>query len=310
MTARQDPPGPADPWTVAEPSARPGPGGRESFVAPGPTLTRPSKVAFVLQGGGSLCAPQVGMLRALIKAGIRPDLVVGSSAGALNGAAFAADPTTGGLDRLEALWRRLTRRRVLRVSPFRVLGAVVGRSDALVSNAALRDLIRAAVGVGSLEGTPVPVHVVAADRETGEAVVLSRGDTVPALLASAAFPGLYPSVRVGERNLVDGRVAADLPIRQAEALGATVTYVLPSAVTRCGAGQNRAASLAVHRAMGHVLEDRARRDSAQVRGTVLRLPTVTSPVGGPLDFSDSGRMITDGYFRARAWLARQPAAAV
>src|SRR3954464_10621826 len=70
-----------------------------------PTAT----VAFVLQGGGSLAAGQVGMLRALFEAGVRPDLLIGSSAGALNAVAFAQNPTTAGLDELHELWSRLRR---------------------------------------------------------------------------------------------------------------------------------------------------------------------------------------------------------
>src|SRR5258708_39874584 len=71
---------------------------------------RARRVAFVFQGGGSLAAPQVGMVRALAAAGLRPDLVIGSSAGALNAVAFASDPTQAGLDALEAVGRSLGRR--------------------------------------------------------------------------------------------------------------------------------------------------------------------------------------------------------
>src|ERR1700685_268944 len=73
---------------------------------------QPGGVAFVFQGGGSLSAPQVGMLRALSEAGVLPHLVVGSSAGALNAVAFATAPTSAGLDRLEAVWMSLRRRKV------------------------------------------------------------------------------------------------------------------------------------------------------------------------------------------------------
>src|SRR3954468_9556304 len=68
---------------------------------------RPEKTAFVLSGGGNMGALQVGMLRALVERDIRPDLVLGCSVGALNGAAYAADPTPAGVDRLEDLWLRL-----------------------------------------------------------------------------------------------------------------------------------------------------------------------------------------------------------
>src|ERR1700677_1360118 len=186
-------------------------------------------VAVVFQGGGSLAAPQVGMLRALCEAGVVPDLVIGSSAGALNAVAFASDPGLPGVGRLESVWMSLRRRRVAPFSVRAALAAVAGRGDGLVSNSALRALIESAAVAGTLGGTSIPAHVVATDLASGAPVVLSAGETVLALLASCAFPGLYPPVAVGERLLVDGGVSADVPVLQAEALGARVTYVLPAA---------------------------------------------------------------------------------
>ncbi|MFF3462407.1 patatin-like phospholipase family protein [Streptomyces sp. NPDC001984] len=268
-------------------------------------------VAFVLQGGGSLCASQVGTLRALTQAGVRPDLVVGSSAGALNGAAFAADPSIEGIDRLEALWLRLKRRHIAPISLRTLIRAAVGRGEAAVSSAALQQLLRSGLGVGRLEETAVPVHAVATDFETGAAVVLSRGDAVSALLASAAFPGLYPPVPVGERRLIDGGVSADMPVLQAEALGATTIYVLPAAVTEQVDRQPHAAALlAAYRALGQILDERERRDLAAVRGSVLRLPTATTPVGSLIDFRDTPRLIEVGYRLTQDWLVQRPAATV
>jgi NTE family protein len=265
-------------------------------------------VAFVLQGGGSLCAAQVGALRALTQAGITPDLVVGSSAGALNGAAFAADPSIEGIDRLEALWLSLKRRHVAPISPRTLIRAAMGRGEAAVSSAALQRLLRYGVGVSRLENVAVPVHVVATDFETGAAVVLSRGDAVSALLASSAFPGLYPPVRVGGRRLIDGGVSADTPVLQAEALGATTIYVLPAAVTKQTGRQAHAALLAAYRAVGQILDERERRDLAAVRGSVLRLPAATTPVASLIDFRDTPRLVRVGYWLTQDWLIQQSAA--
>ncbi|MFD8424569.1 patatin-like phospholipase family protein [Streptomyces sp. NPDC059466] len=269
--------------------------------------TAPEVVAFVLQGGGSLCASQVGALRALTQAGITPDLVVGSSAGALNGVAFAADPSIEGIDRLEALWLSIKRRHVAPISLRTLAMAVVGRGEAAVPSAGLRRLLRLRVGVGRLEDVAVPVHVVATDFETGAAVVLSRGDAVSALLASAAFPGLYPPVRVGGRRLIDGGVSADTPVLQAEALGATTIYVLPCAVTKQTDRQAHAVLLGVYRAVGQILDDRERRDVAAVRGSVVRLPAADTPVGSLIDFRDSRRLIQAGHSLTQDWLAQHPA---
>ncbi|MFD9001486.1 patatin-like phospholipase family protein [Streptomyces sp. NPDC059582] len=282
---------------------------RDAAAGPATTGRAPSgTVAFVLQGGGSLCASQVGMLRALTQAGITPDLVVGSSAGALNGAVFAADPSIEGIDRLEALWLHLKRRHIAPISPRTLIKAAVGRGEAAVSSAALRRLLRSGVGVERLEETVVPVHVVATDFETGAAVVLSRGDAVTALLASAAFPGLYPPVRVGERSLVDGGVSADTPVLQAEALGATTMYVLPAAATHETGCQAHTVLLAACRAVGQILMERERQDLAAVRGSVLRLPAAATPVGSLIDFRDTARLVQAGYRLTEDWLSRQPTA--
>jgi len=123
----------------------------------------PGRVAFVFQGGGSLTAPQVGMLWALTEAGVMPDLVVGSSAGALNAVAFASDPSPEGLDELEAVWVSLRRRPVARFSFRTVFGALTGRADALVSDTALRVLLERATLAPTLSETSVPAHVVATD---------------------------------------------------------------------------------------------------------------------------------------------------
>ncbi|MDT4997360.1 MAG: hypothetical protein QOD45_1428 [Pseudonocardiales bacterium] len=179
-------------------------------------------VGFVLQGGGSLTAAQVGMLRALTEAGIRPDLLVGSSAGAINAVAFAAEPNISELARLEAMWMGLHRRHVAPMSLRTLLAALTGRGDGLFPDAGLRRQLEASLPVHDLSETSIPVHVVATDLESGSAVVLSTGDAVTALLASSAFPGLYPPVRLGGRHLIDGGVAADVPVLQAEALGASV----------------------------------------------------------------------------------------
>ncbi|MFE2585519.1 patatin-like phospholipase family protein [Streptomyces sp. NPDC059378] len=271
---------------------------------------RSGTVAFVLQGGGSLCASQVGALRALTQAGIRPDLVVGSSAGALNGVAFAADPSVEGIDRLEALWLSLKRRHVAPISPRTLIRALLGRGEAAVSSAALRQVLRSGIGVGRIEETVVPAHAVATDFETGAAVVLSHGDAVSALLASAAFPGLYPPVRVGGCRLIDGGVSADMPVLQAEALGASTIYVLPAAVTE-EAGRRPPAALDVaFRAVCQILDERERRDFAAVRGSVLRLPAARTPVGSLVDFRDTPRLVRAGHRLTEDWLARQTAATV
>jgi NTE family protein len=151
------------------------------------------------------------------------------------------------------------------------------------------------------------LHVVATELVSGEAVVMSTGDTPSALLASAAFPGIYPPVtRLGLR-LFDGGVSADVPLLQAEALGATVSYVLPAAVPN-GQGKALRGPLAMaHQALGQILGSAARRDSLAAQGLVHTLPAATSDATNPLDFRGTRGLIRDGYELASAWLASQGA---
>jgi NTE family protein len=243
------------------------------------------------------------MLRALREAGLAPDLVIGSSAGAINAVAFATDPGPAGLDRLEAVWMPLRRRRVAPLSARTLLAAVAGRGDGLVPSSALSSLLASAAIARTLEGTSIPAHVVATDLASGAAVVLSDGETAQALLASCAFPGLYPPVRVGERLLVDGGVSADVPVLQAEALGATVTYVLPAAVYDAGQSLPRGPLPLAYHALGQILGAAARADMAAARGPVHLLPAPASRATSPVDFRDTSRLIDEGYRLAAGWLA-------
>ncbi|MGQ0618056.1 MAG: patatin-like phospholipase family protein [Acidimicrobiia bacterium] len=185
--------------------------------------------AFVLSGGGSLGAVQVGMLQALAARGVEPGLLIGTSAGALN-AAFVAGHgmTTESLEDLAGVWAGLRRRDVFPLQPARLGAAAVGRARSLCPNGALRRLIGHHITFEQLEDAAIPVHIVTTDVRSGEEVLLSTGDAVDAILASAAIPAVFPSVRFGDRDLIDGGVADNAAISQAVTLGADVIYVLPT----------------------------------------------------------------------------------
>ena len=266
-------------------------------------------VAFVFQGGGSLSAPQVGMLRALTEAGIEPQLVVGTSAGAVNALAYATDPSQHGLDNLEHLWLRLRRRNVARVAVGPLARAFLGRADGLFDPTPFVELLRAAGLVAPIfEDTLVRAAAVATELGSGEAVIIDSGDTRSALLASAAFPGIFAPVARGGHRLIDGGVAADIPVLQAEALGADECYVLPAAAADGVHVPLRGPLAMAYHALGQILEATARRDVQAAHGPVHVLPAATSPATNPLDFSETRRLIDDGYRLARNWLTDRIAA--
>lgn len=181
-----------------------------------PDPERPGpRTAFVLSGGGNQGVAQVGMLRALLERGHRPDVVVGTSVGALNGAVVAGG---AGLDRvahLEAVWTGLSGEDVFPGKGLRVAWNVLRRGDHLFPNDGLRALIEAVHPAATFEDLEVPLRVVTTDLDSGDEIVVVRGPVAPALLASAALPGIFPPVPFHGQTLVDGAVVNLVPISHA-----------------------------------------------------------------------------------------------
>jgi NTE family protein len=193
-------------------------------------MNEPPRTAFVLAGGAALGAMHAGMLRALYERGIAADLLVGTSAGAMNAAFVASRPQTVATAReLEAVWCGLRRKDVFPLRPATLLTGLAGRRDHLVSDRGLRRVAARHLQITRLEQAAVPLHLIAHDSLSGQEVRLSAGPTVEAVLASAAIPGLLPPVRFGGRLLTDGGVCNNTPISHAVQLGAERIYVLPTA---------------------------------------------------------------------------------
>ena len=189
---------------------------------------RTGGTVFVLAGGGSLGAVQVGMLDALVVAGVTPDFVLGTSVGAINGVFFASDPSAAGVERLGRIWAGISRRDVYPLAPLGWLSAVFGARTHLMNPAGLRSVIERNLPVKRLEETAVPCAVIAADLLDGRQMILSSGSAAVAVLASASLPVLLPPVRIGGRDLVDGALANTTAISTALDLGATRVVVLPT----------------------------------------------------------------------------------
>jgi NTE family protein len=183
-------------------------------------------VAFVLGGGGMLGAAEVGMLRALLERGIRPDLVVGSSVGAVNGAFVAADPTPGGVGELASMWRDLSAADVFGGSLVRRLGTAVRTRTHLHGRGPLRRLLQQGLPVRTIEDLPVRFQCVAASIERAAEHWFSDGPLVDALVASCAVPGVFAPARVGDEHFYDGGLVNSIPMGRALALGASTVYVL------------------------------------------------------------------------------------
>jgi NTE family protein len=243
------------------------------------------------------------MAQALLEAGHHPDLLCGTSAGALNAAYLAADPTLAGVSALGRLWTGLRRAEVFPVRPWTIGAGLIGVRDHTVSNRPLRRWLAEHLPFHRLEGAALPLVVTVTDLQSGEAVMLSEGPALPALLATTAMPGIFPPVRIGARWFVDGGIVADTPVGVAAEAGATRIFVLPS-VPSGPMARPRAAGDVLLRSIGvmigraHVAELAAWADRAEI----LVVPAPLVPGVSPFSFAKSAQLIEAGYQQATRWL--------
>lgn len=267
--------------------------------------------AFVLSGGGSLGAVQVGMLAALHERRIEPDLLVGTSAGALNAAYLAARGFDGDcIDQLGQLWRHLRRSDVFPFDPLRQALACVGRRPSLCSSGPLRRVVEANLPIADLSDAKIPLHIVTTDVMSGEEVILSEGDAISSVLASAAIPAVFPSVEVGGRTLMDGGVSDNTAVSQAIALGADRVVVLPTGYACALAAPPTTPLSAAMHSLTLLIEQRLIRE---VAGLVDEVEIVILPPLCPLsvssvNFTRTNQLMTRAHGSSGRWLDSDRAA--
>ena len=257
-----------------------------------------------MAGGGSLGAAQAGMLAELCAVGERPDLVVGVSAGAINAAFFAREPTQRTAAHMAALWTSMTTRSALGLS-WRSLLGVVGLADHIATATGLRALLARELGYHTFDQALVPLHIVCADSLTGEEVTLSHGSVIEAVVASSAIPGVFPAVAIDDRVLVDGAVAANTPIATAVRLGANRLVVLPAGFA---CALPRPPTRALGRAMHAItlLGARQLRHDFERYGATAAIHVVPPlcPVGhSAYDYSHGASMVERARRATGVWLA-------
>lgn len=258
--------------------------------------------AFVFAGGGSLGAIQVGMLRALLAAGVKPDFLVGSSVGAINAGYFASAPDADCVARLERIWIGLRRSDVF---PFTLASAfgLLRNPESFLDSGRLRSLIESRLPFARLEDAAIPLHIFATDPQ-GHGVRLGAGPAVDAILASAAIPGVFPPVVVDGRALMDGAVAANTPLRAAVEMGATKIFVLSTGYA-CAlhepphgavAKALHAITLMINWQLMHELERIP--EHVQVRVAPTLCPLAVSP----FDFSATAELIERAAHTTQKWI--------
>jgi NTE family protein len=265
-------------------------------------------VAFALSGGGNLGAMQAGSIRALVEAGIKPDLLVGTSIGSLNAAFCATHPGVKGCEALEAAWGNLRRKDVFRFELSRAIVGFLGLRDHLVATRRLKQIIREWLGIERIEDAPVAFAAVATDALTGDIVVMRDGEVSSALMASSAIPGIFPPVQRGGRWLVDGSLSAGCPAAEALSLGAdevyafmTTTAARPRPPRGAVAAAMSSVSLLTSKLQASRL-DAAQETAAERGGAVHMVPSPLPDPPSPFDFQQGASLAASGYRRARAWL--------
>jgi len=238
------------------------------------------------------------MLRTLYERGIAPDLIVGTSVGALNGAFIASRPATPTTAlELAEIWHKVGRWTVFPLNPLTGLFGFLGARDHFVSDRGVKSLVRRELGIENLEDFPVSLHVIATDLLSGKELRLSQGDAFSAVIASTAIPGVFPAVEREGRLLMDGGVANNTPIAHAIELGAERIFVLPTGNACDLSEAPRGAIAMLLHAMSLLIMRRLLMEIEMLRdrAELIILPPPCPLSVAPIDFSHSKELIARGY---------------
>jgi len=181
----------------------------------GGPAARPT-IGLALGGGAARGFAHIGALRTLLKHGIKPEIIAGTSIGAVVGGCYAA----GYLDALEDWARRLTRRRVFGYLDFNLGGSGLIGGDRLAAT------LKGELGDLTFQDLPVRLSAIATEIGTGHEIWLTRGKVAEAMSASYALPGIFPPVKIGGRWLMDGALVNPVPVSAARAFGARLVIAV------------------------------------------------------------------------------------
>jgi NTE family protein len=170
------------------------------------------KIGIALGGGAARGWSHIGVMRVLEREGIVPDVIAGSSVGAVVGGCYAA----GKLDQIEEFAVSLTKRRVMGLLDFHITGS------GLIAGDRLRRLLEHDLADLRIENLPLRFATIATELGTGHEIWLTRGALIEALRASYALPGVFDPVKLGGRWLMDGAIVNPIPVTTARALGADI----------------------------------------------------------------------------------------
>jgi NTE family protein len=188
-----------------------------------------AKIGLALGGGAARGWAHIGVLKALAEAGIKPDIIAGTSIGAVVGACHSA----GHLDELEEFARELTRRRIFGYLDFNFAGT------ALINGQKLCDRLERQLGNLHIEELESRFTAVATELGSGHEIWLSRGRLADAVRASYALPGIFRPVKINGRWLFDGALVNPIPVSVCRAHGARYVIAVNLNFDVCGRGPTR-----------------------------------------------------------------------
>src|ERR1700736_1836964 len=273
---------------------------RTPVSQPGEKLRR---LVFVLGGGGSRGACSVGVLKALLEAGIKPDGLVGCSSGAFNAVALAAKPDLQTIDQLAQVWRSIRNRDLFDRNPLRMAYRYMRSRNSFFDSRYLRTL--AAMNLpATFDQLTLPCAVIATNLTRARKEIFTTGSVPDAVAASSAIPGLFNPYRIGNEEFVDGAVAENVGLAEAIQLGATHIIAIDNSTSnpRRPPSNNLAGVLA--QSIQIMLAQRTIEEYQRYAGQAqisLLVPNVEFGTEGT-DFSQVERLIDEAYARTRAFL--------
>ena len=261
--------------------------------------------AFIMSGGGTLGSIQVGMLQALLEADIRPDVLVGTSIGAVNAAFLATDPSLERVEALRELWHAVRPRDVFTLNPLRI-GHSLLRRGSLFPAERWRAFVSQNLPYERIEDAAVPLRIIATDFEDGSPVVLDSGSVVDAVMASTCLPGIFPPQRIGGHLYLDGVLSDPVPLKAAVDAGADTLYVL-AVSTASPAPDTRSPGAILRHSLTILLIPHIRLDALRMPNgcpdlKVVQIPSVGAQVA-LWDMSCQDDLMERSYQKAAKFLA-------
>jgi NTE family protein len=264
-------------------------------------------IGFVLSGGANLGSIHVGMLKALLEAGIKPDVIVGTSIGAVNAAHLAAAPTLENVERLRELWCDVRAGAIFPLSPVHNARALF-RDGAFFSVHLWRRFIEERLQYRNIEDAAVQLRITATDYEEGRSDVFDSGPVIDAVLASTALPGIFPPYEIDGRYYIDGAISDQLPLKAALEAGADTIYVM--AVSVPSPPPDRRSPLTILRhSLTILLYPRIRLDAldlpeAQNKLKIVQVPSLATQVS-LWDMSRHSKLIASAYDTTKEFLKHE-----